>query len=109
MGMAEGNDNGKKAAYSIGAVVLALGTLFAVLNGIPWETKTQANEQQQSVSGQIADLKSDIAGVKADQTRDTGELRNEIQGVAADVQHLEDIMLQNRAALDPPARRKVKP
>ena len=52
--MAEGNDNGKKMAYSVGAVVLALGTLFAVLNGIPWETKSQANEQQQTVSGQIA-------------------------------------------------------
>lgn len=106
--MAEGNDNGKKMAYSVGAVVLALGTLFAVLNGIPWETKSQANEQQQTVSGQIADLKNDIAGVKNDQRQDTTDLRNEIKGVADDVQHLEDILLQNRAALDPPAHRKVQ-
>ena len=105
--MAEGD--GKKTAAGIGVVVLALGAIFAVINGVPWEPRTQANEQQQSVSGQIADLKNDIASVKADQKSDTAELRGEVQGVAADVQHLEDIMLQNRAALDPPAHRKVKP
>jgi hypothetical protein len=106
--MAEGNGN-KKTAYSIGAVVIALTAILVLYNEIPWETKTQASEQQQSVSGQIADLKSDIADIKNDQNRDTSELRGEIQGVAGAVQHLEDIMLQNRAALDPPAHRKVKP
>jgi hypothetical protein len=107
--MAEGNgSDNKKLAYTIGGVVLALGALFAVLNGIPWQTKTQADEQQQSVAGQIADLKSDIAGVKADQKQDTAELRGEIQSVAGEVQHLEDLMLQNRAALDPPAHRKIE-
>ena len=107
--MAEGNGNGKKTAYGIGAVVIALTAICVLFNEIPWETKTQANEQQQSVSGQIADLKNDIAGVKSDQRQDTTDLRTEIKGVADEVQHLEDLMLQNRAALDPPAHRKVNP
>jgi hypothetical protein len=106
--MAEGNDNGKKLAVSIGATVLALSAIFALMNGAPWESKTAANETQQSVSAQIGDVKSSIGEIKADQKNDTEELRREIQGVAGDVQHLEDIMLQNRAALDPPAHRKVK-
>jgi hypothetical protein len=105
--MAEGNDNGKKVAVSIGATVLALSAIFALMNGAPWETKTAANENQQSVSGQIADLKSSVGDIKTDQKNDTEELRREIQGVAGDVQHLEDIMLQNRAALEPPEHRKV--
>jgi hypothetical protein len=107
--MAEGNGNGKKTAYSIGVVVIAFTAILVLFNEIPWETTKQATDQQASVTSQIADLKNDIAGVKNDQRSDTNELRDEIKGVAGEVQQLEGIMLQNRAVIDPPARRKVNP
>ena len=65
-----GSGNGLRPAF-LGAVLLAILTLFAFLNGVPWERR-----------GAVAEVKADLQRELADIRTDLREIRDTLRGWA---------------------------
>lgn len=63
--------NGKGNAVIVGAVLIALMTIFGFLGAVPWEPK-----------GSVAGLKKDVVDpLKADIQRELGEIKSELVSI----------------------------
>ena len=58
-----GSGNGLRPAF-LGAVLLALVTIFALFSGVPWDRKGAAAEVKADLLSQIADLRTDIREIR---------------------------------------------
>ena len=55
--------NGRRSAV-LGAVVLALVTIFALMAGVPWDRKGSAAEVKADILRELDDIKRDVREIR---------------------------------------------